>query len=67
MAVKAYFYEVVTIHSICNVLVCGCGTQVSEALLQHFTNTLKWWFVLWSESSVVVSIIVVSQLLLSVC
>jgi len=22
--------------------VCGCGTQVTEALLQHFTNTLKW-------------------------
>jgi len=25
-------------------LVCGCSTQVMEALLQHFTNMLKWWF-----------------------
>jgi len=25
----------------CNVLDCGCGTQVMEVLLQHFTNTFK--------------------------
>jgi len=36
--------------------VCGCGTQVTEALLQHFTNTLKWWFAVWSDSGAVVSI-----------
>jgi len=36
--------------------VCGCCTQVTEALLQHFTNTLKWWFVVWSDGSAVVSI-----------
>jgi len=26
----------------CETSVCGCGTQVTEAL-QHFTNMLKWW------------------------
>jgi len=30
----------------CETSVCRCGTQVPEALLQHFTNTLKWWFVI---------------------
>jgi len=25
--------------------VYGCGTQLTEVLLQHFTNTLKWWFI----------------------
>ena len=33
----------------------GSGTQVTEAPLQHFTNTLKWWFVIWSDSRAVVS------------
>jgi len=28
--------------------VCGCCTQDTEALLQHFTNTLKWLFVVWT-------------------
>jgi len=27
--------------SCCNVLVCGYGTQVTEAPLQHFANTLS--------------------------
>jgi len=25
----------------CNAVVCGWGTQIMEALLQHFTNSLK--------------------------
>jgi len=37
--------------SCCNVLPRRCGTQAMEALLQHFTNTLKWRFVVWSDSS----------------
>jgi len=40
----------------CETSVCGCGTQVMKTLLQHFTNTLKWWLVVWSNSSTVVSI-----------
>ena len=40
----------------CITLVCGHGTQITEALLQHFKNTLKWWFVIWSNSTTVVSV-----------
>jgi len=40
----------------CETSFCGCGTQVKEALLQHFKNTLNWQFVVWSDSSTVVSI-----------
>jgi len=27
--------------------------EESNLLLQHFTNTLKWWFVIWCDSSAV--------------
>jgi len=45
-----------TIQAIATCWFCGYDTQVTEALLQHFTNTLKRWFVVWSDSSAVVSV-----------
>jgi len=32
----------------CNAVVCGWGTQIMEALLQHFTNSLKQCADLWN-------------------
>jgi len=40
----------------CETSLCGCGTQATGALLQHFTNTLKQWFVVQSDNSAVVSV-----------
>jgi len=46
-----------TIQAVANVkpAFVWCGTQATGAVLQHFTNTMKW-FVIWSDSSAVVSV-----------
>jgi len=45
-----------TIQAVATCWFVDMAQNFTEALLQHLTNTLKWWFVVWSNSSTVVSV-----------